>query len=97
MWLFFTLATTLLWGIADITMGGMTIINMPVIIYLGKYAIRTLNDYEKKLKKGMTVDTIADILEEEPVLIEKIIKVLKENPEGTEEELLAIVMNNVNN
>ncbi|MBQ6707581.1 MAG: alanine:cation symporter family protein [Clostridia bacterium] len=42
----------LLWGIADITMGGMTLINMPVIIYLGKYAIRTLNDYTKQRKEG---------------------------------------------
>jgi len=33
-------------------MGGMTIINMPVILYLGKYAVRTLKDYEKKLKRG---------------------------------------------
>ena len=33
-------------------MGGMTLINMPVILYLGKYAIRTLKDYEKKLKQG---------------------------------------------
>ena len=40
----------LLWGIADITMGGMTLINMPIIIYLGKYAIRALKDYEKQLK-----------------------------------------------
>lgn len=46
------LSADLLWGIADITMGGMTIINMPIILYLGKYAIRTLKDYEKKLKKG---------------------------------------------
>jgi AGCS family alanine or glycine:cation symporter len=30
----------------------MTIINMPVILYLGKYAIRTLKDYETKLKAG---------------------------------------------
>ncbi len=42
----------LLWGIADITMGGMTLINMPVILYMGKYAIRTLKDYETKLKTG---------------------------------------------
>lgn len=42
----------LLWGIADITMGGMTIINMPIILYLGKYAMRTLKDYEKQLKNG---------------------------------------------
>ncbi len=46
------LSADLLWGIADITMGGMTIINMPIILYLGKYAIRTLKDYEMKLKKG---------------------------------------------
>lgn len=46
------LSADLLWGIADIMMGGMTIINMPVILYLGKYAFRTLNDYERKLKNG---------------------------------------------
>lgn len=46
------LSADLLWGIADVMMGGMTIINMPVIIYLGKYAVRTLKDYEGKLKKG---------------------------------------------
>ena len=46
------LSADLLWGIADITMGLMTLINMPIIIYLGKYAIRTLRDYEKKLKNG---------------------------------------------
>lgn len=42
----------LLWGIADITMGGMTLINMPVIIILGKYAFRALNDYSAQRKKG---------------------------------------------
>lgn len=46
------LSADLLWGVADIMMAGMTIINMPVIIYLGKYAVRTLKDYEGKLKKG---------------------------------------------
>jgi len=46
------LSADLLWGIADITMGGMTLINMPIILYLSKYAIRALKDYEKKLKKG---------------------------------------------
>lgn len=49
------LSADLLWGIADITMAGMTLINMPIIIYLGKYAIRALNDYESKLKKGVKV------------------------------------------
>ena len=46
------LSADLLWGVADIMMGGMTFINMPIIIYLGKYAMRALKDYEKKLKNG---------------------------------------------
>ena len=32
------LSADLLWGIADVTMGLMALINMPVILYLGKYA-----------------------------------------------------------
>lgn len=44
------LSADLLWNLSDIMMGGMTLINMPVIIYLGKYAFRALKDYEKKLK-----------------------------------------------
>ena len=36
-------------------MGGMTLINMPVIIYLGKYAIRALKDYERQLKTGKEI------------------------------------------
>lgn len=46
------LSADLLWGIADVTMGAMTIINMPVIIILGKYAISALKDYEKQRKEG---------------------------------------------
>lgn len=42
----------LLWGIADLTMGGMTLINMPVIFILSKYAIRCLNNYTAQLKLG---------------------------------------------
>lgn len=42
----------LLWNIADITMGGMTLINMPVILYLSKYAVRALKDYTKQRKMG---------------------------------------------
>lgn len=48
------LSADLLWGIADITMGGMTIINMPVILILGKYAFRALKDYETQRKNGQT-------------------------------------------
>lgn len=46
------LSADLLWNIADITMGGMTIINMPVIIILSKYVVRTLKDYDKQRKEG---------------------------------------------
>ncbi len=46
------LSADLLWGVADITMGAMTIINMPVILYLGKYAVGALNDYVKQRREG---------------------------------------------
>ena len=46
------LSADLLWGIADLTMGGMTLINMPVILILSKYAVRCLNDYTAQRKQG---------------------------------------------
>ena len=46
------LSADLLWSIADITMGVMALINIPVILILGKYAFRSLRDYEKKVKAG---------------------------------------------
>ena len=42
----------LLWGISDILMGCMTLINIPVIICLGKFAFRALDDYQKQRKEG---------------------------------------------
>ena len=36
------------WAIADITMGGMTFINLPVCVILGKVAIAALDDYTKQ-------------------------------------------------
>ena len=39
-----------LWDVADITMGLMTLVNMPVIIILGKYAYRALDHYVKARK-----------------------------------------------
>lgn len=42
----------LLWDIADVFMGGMALINLPVIIILGKYSLRALADYEKQRKEG---------------------------------------------
>lgn len=46
------LSADLLWNIADLTMGLMILINVPVIAILGKYAIKALEDYEKQKKKG---------------------------------------------
>lgn len=47
------LSADLLWGIADLTMGGMTLINMPVILIMSKYAVRCLNDYTRQRKQGL--------------------------------------------
>lgn len=47
------LSADLLWNIADITMGAMTIINIPVILVLSKYAFRALKNYEKQCKDGI--------------------------------------------
>lgn len=38
------------WAVADITMGGMTLINLPVCVLLGKIAIDCLKDYEEQKK-----------------------------------------------
>ncbi len=46
------LSADLLWNVADVTMGGMTLINMPVIVILGRYAYRALGDYTKQRKEG---------------------------------------------
>ena len=46
------LSADLLWNIADLTMGLMAIINMPVIIYLSRYAFRALKDYRRQKKEG---------------------------------------------
>lgn len=42
----------LLWDLADVFMGAMALINVPVILYLGKYALRALRDYERQRKQG---------------------------------------------
>ncbi len=43
------LSAGLLWDIADVTMGFMTIINIPVILILSRYAVRALKDYEQQI------------------------------------------------
>ncbi|MCR5655380.1 MAG: alanine:cation symporter family protein [Lachnospiraceae bacterium] len=40
------------WAMADITMGGMTLINLPICMILGKVAIEVLKDYEKQKAEG---------------------------------------------
>ena len=46
------LSADFLWNVADITMGLMTLINMPVIIILSKYAVAAIKDYEIQRKQG---------------------------------------------
>ncbi len=41
------------WALADITMGGMAIINIPACLLLGRHAIRALGDYERQKKEGV--------------------------------------------
>lgn len=47
------LSAGLLWNIADITMGAMTLVNIPVIVILSKYVVSALKDYESQRKKGL--------------------------------------------
>ena len=47
------LSAGLLWDIADLTMGAMALINIPVLFVLGKYAFRALNNYRKQKKAGL--------------------------------------------
>ena len=42
----------LLWDLADVTMGFMAIINLPVIIILGAPALKALEDYVAQVKAG---------------------------------------------
>jgi AGCS family alanine or glycine:cation symporter len=41
-----------LWNLADLTMGLMAVINVPVILFLSRYAIGALKDYYKQKKEG---------------------------------------------
>ena len=46
------LSADLLWDISDVTMGVMTLINIPVIVILGKYAFRALKNFDEQRKAG---------------------------------------------
>ncbi len=43
---------SLVWNIADVTMGLMAIVNIIAILLLGKVAIKVLKNYEQKKKRG---------------------------------------------
>ena len=43
---------SLVWDLADVLMGIMALINLPVIVRLGKIAMAALNDYVKQKKAG---------------------------------------------
>lgn len=47
------LSADLLWNLADVMMGAMTLINMPIIIFSGKYVYRALADYTAQRREGM--------------------------------------------
>lgn len=54
------------WGLADITMGLMTLCNLAAIILLGKYAFRLLEDYRTQKRNGIkepvfTADRLKEI------------------------------------
>ncbi len=43
----------LAWGIADIFMGVMAIINIVSLLFLGKWVFKLLKDFDKQKKKGL--------------------------------------------
>ena len=43
---------TLVWDTADVTMGLMALINLPVIVILGKTALKALDDYQRQRRAG---------------------------------------------
>ncbi|MBR1765306.1 MAG: alanine:cation symporter family protein [Ruminococcus sp.] len=47
------------WTMADITMGGMTLINIPCCLLLSGQVIRALRDYEKQKKAGKDPEFLA--------------------------------------
>ena len=47
-----TMEFGLVWDMADVLMGLMALINLPVILILGRPAIRAMYDYMKQKKEG---------------------------------------------
>ena len=46
-----TVSVDIAWAIADITMGALTLINLPACVILSGYAIKALKDYERQKKE----------------------------------------------
>ena len=44
---------SVIWNVADITMGGMAVLNSVVILLLGGTAVKVLRDYEEQKKRGV--------------------------------------------
>ena len=57
------LALETAWNIADILMGLMALINLPVIIILGKKALLALQDYQQQRKAGVNPEFKASTIE----------------------------------
>ena len=47
------------WALADITMGGMALINLPACVILGGVTFKALRDYERQRKQGRNPAFIA--------------------------------------
>lgn len=53
----------LAWNLSDIFMGLMAIMNLIVILFIGKWAIKALKDYEKQKKEGKDPVFVASSIE----------------------------------
>lgn len=49
-------SASLAWDTADVLMGCMALINVPVCVILGNTAIKALKDYSEKKKQGKPLD-----------------------------------------
>jgi len=54
------------WALADITMGGMALINLPACVILGNVAFMALRDYERQRKQGRNPAFIARYIKLDP-------------------------------
>ena len=55
------------WALADITMGGMALINLPACVILGNVAFMALRDYERQRRRGRNPAFIARYIKLDPL------------------------------